>query len=302
MNKVHVIVNPLSARGRTEKRWVFIKDIIKYYFKEFKYIFTEKPFQATEIAKDLLKQGYNLIIGVGGDGTLNEIVNGYFSSTDNPINSEASIGIIPSGTGSDFIRFLKIPRDFKKSVELIKNTKEKAIDVGKINTNDKTRYFINIADFGLGAEVMNNISKIPESKRGAFSYYIGLLKTLKGYESKNVRIKTDKREFSGKYLIGAIANGRIFGGGMIIAPEAKPDDGLFDFVLIKEMKRLEILYNSRFLYNGKILKNKKVELIRTDFIRIESESNDVSVEYDGETGLRLPVEFRIIKKSLKFKF
>lgn len=302
MNKVHIIVNPFSARGRTEKRWVFIKDIIKHYFKEFKYIFTEKPFQATEIAKELFNQGYNLIIGVGGDGTLNEIINGYFSNKDKPINSEASIGIIPSGTGSDFIRFLKIPRDFKKSVELIKNSKEKAIDVGKINTNDKTKYFINIADFGLGAEVMNNISKIPESKRGAFSYYVGLLKTLKGYKSKQVRITTDKHEFSGKYLIGAIANGRIFGGGMIIAPEAQPDDGLFDFVLIKEMKKLEILYNTRFLYNGKILKNKKVELIRTNFIKIESESENVSIEYDGEIGLKLPVEFRIIKKSLKFRF
>ncbi len=301
MNKVHVIVNPFSARGKTEKRWRLIRDIIKYYFKEFKYIFTEKPFQATEIAKELLKEGYDLIIGVGGDGTLNEIVNGYFDKMDSPINNDASLGIIPSGTGSDFIRFLKIPRDFKKSIELIKETNSKRIDVGKITSNNKTKYFINVADFGLGAEVMNNISKIPEIKRGPFSYYYGLLKTIKKYKNKDVKITTDDREIKGKYVIGAIANGKIFGGGMMIAPEAKPDDGFFDLVLIKEMKRTEVLLNSYYLYNGKVLKNKKVVLIRTKSIKIESENN-VCIEYDGEIGLNLPAEFKIIHKGLKFKY
>ena len=133
MEKVHVIVNPSSARGETENRWASIKSAIKNYYSEFKYIFTEKPDQATEIARQVISEGFNLIIGVGGDGTLNEITNGFFSKKDRKlISDEASLGIIPSGTGSDFIRFLKIPRDFGKSVELIKNSDKKKVDIGKI--------------------------------------------------------------------------------------------------------------------------------------------------------------------------
>lgn len=308
MEKVHVIVNPFSARGKTEQRWENIRTVIKYYFKEFKYIFTEKPCQATEIARELLHDGFNLIIGIGGDGTLNEITNGFFSEkSKSVINEDASLGIIPSGTGSDFIRFLKIPRDFRKSVELIKNSNRKKIDVGKItylNTDDSIKnhkYFINIADFGLGADVVKNLEEIPSSKRGPLSYYSGLLTTIKRYKSKNIRILIDgKRELTGNYLIGAIANGGIFGGGMIIAPKAKVDDGFFDLVLIKDMKKLEIIRNSLHLYRGTIEKSPKVEIIRAKKVDIFSDE-EVKVEYDGEMGKTLPARFEIIERSIKFR-
>ena len=318
MNKVHIIVNPLSARGKTVERWNTIKGVIRHYFDEYKYIFTEKPKQATEIARDLLKRGFDLIIGVGGDGTLNEITNGFFKRhTHKAINEDASLGIIPSGTGSDFIRFLKIPRDFHKSVELIKNSKIKKIDVGRITHtgSDKEdigegKYFVNIASFGLGAEVVKNVSSIPSGKRGAFSYYKGLLATIGSYRSKNVKIIIDdgKEEIDGRFLIGAIANGRIFGGGMIIAPKAEPDDGYFDLVLVKDMKRFEIIRNSRLLYTGSINKHPKVIIKRAKKIKVLSdpikpdEEEEVNIEYDGEVGQPLPAEFEILEKSLNFRF
>jgi diacylglycerol kinase (ATP) len=307
LNKVHVIVNPFSARGKTEKRWNTIKEIVKHYFQEFKYIFTEKPEQATKIARDLLKDGFDLIIGVGGDGTLNEITNGFFQKhSSDTINEEASLGIIPSGTGSDFIRFLKIPRDFDKSVELIKKSKTKKMDVGKItffqeNEDDKHKFFINIADFGLGAEVVKKLSDIPSIKRGPFLYYKGLLLTLKNYHSKMVKIKLDEsREIEGKFLIGAIANGRIFGGGMMIAPRAEPDDGFFDLVLVEDMKKLEIISNTPLLYRGTIEKNPKVTITRAKKIAISS-NEIVNIEYDGEIGKTLPAGFEIIEKKIKLR-
>ncbi len=134
MNKVHVIVNPFSARGQTEKRWETIKAAIRSHFREFKYVFTEKPRQATDIARELLQQGFDLLIGVGGDGTLNEISNGFFhAQSGQAINGDAAVGIIPSGTGSDFIRFMKVPREFEKSAAHIKNSANKKIDIGKNN-------------------------------------------------------------------------------------------------------------------------------------------------------------------------
>lgn len=309
MNKVHVIINPFSARGKTGRRWQSIKEAIRYYYKEFKYIFTEKPRQATEIARSLLKDGYDLIIGVGGDGTLNEIANGFFhqdSPTHKTINEEAALGIIPSGTGSDFIRFLKIPRDFSQSVELIKNSKTRKIDIGKVTfyrkkDKHRTRYFINVSDFGLGAEVIKNLSEVPSLKRGAFHYYKGLLSSLKNYRSKLVRIVIDDtQEISGKYLIGAIANGRIFGGGMIIAPDAEPDDGYFDLVLAKDMSKPEIIINSPRLYTGSIKNHPKISIHRARNIKVYSDE-EVNIEYDGEMGLALPAEFECIHQPLNFR-
>ena len=307
MEKVHVIVNPLSARGKTQFRWESIKSAIKYYFSEFKFIFTEKPNQATDIVRQVLSEGYNLIIGVGGDGTLNEITNGFFSQKEKKlISDEASLGIIPSGTGSDFIRFLRIPRDFGKSVELIKNSEKKKIDIGKIifperNGENYSKYFINIADFGLGADVVKNISAVPESKRGAFSYYSGLLSSIKNYSSKEVEITIDEKyKVSGKYLIGAVANGGVFGGGMIIAPDAKIDDGYFDLVLIKEMNKFEIIKNTPILYRGTIIKNPKVEVFRVKKVEVSS-ATATDLEYDGEVGGLLPAKFEIVEKAINFR-
>jgi len=307
MNKVHVIVNPLSARGKTGIRWHTLKEIIRHYFKEFKYIFTEKPRQATEMAREFLKEGFDLIIGVGGDGTLNEITNGYFLHDSNrAVNEDASLGIVPSGTGSDFIRFLKIPRDFKKSVELIKNSNTRKIDVGKIAFQDEKgensgRYFINISDFGLGAEVIKKISALPALKRTPFLYYKGLLSTIKSYKSSKVRIVLDdSEEIEGHFLVGAVANGRMFGGGMIIAPEAEPDDGAFDLVLVGDMKRFEIVRNSILLYNGKILKHPKVIMRRAKNVKVFSEE-DVNIECDGELGIKVPAEFSIIEKGVNLR-
>lgn len=321
MDKVHVIVNPLSARGKTVQRWDTIKEIIKHYFREYKYIFTEKPKQATEIARDLLKDGYDLIIGVGGDGTLNEITNGFFQQNSQAaVNRDASLGIIPSGTGSDFIRFLKIPRDFKDSIQLIKNSQAKKIDVGRINYNFNITsikkegpgtlgahgsYFINVADFGMGAEVLKKLAAIPSGKRGAFSYYLGLLSTIRTYKSKKVKVVIDDSEvINDRFLIGAVANGRIFGGGMTIAPEAEPDDGYFDLVLVEDMKRFEIIRKSRHLYTGKINKQPKVTVKRARNIKVftsPDEDEPVGIEYDGELGQTSPVEFQIIEKSINFR-
>lgn len=309
MDKVHVIVNPLSARGKTGQKWNTLKEILNHYFKEFKYVFTEKPKQATHIARELLNDGFNLIIGVGGDGTLNEITNGFFRENSNKaVNQDAALGIIPSGTGSDFVRSLKIPREFKQSVALIKDSGIRQIDVGKLTftsqgVEEPVRYFINVADFGLGAEVLRNLSGIPAEERNALFYYKGLLNTIKTYDAKKVRIVVDdKEEICDRFLIGAVANGRIFGGGMQVAPLAEPDDGFFDLVLVESMKRFEIIRNSRHLYTGKLHKHPKVRVIRARNIKVYPTDNEpVFIEYDGEGGVAIPAEFQVMEKAVNFR-
>jgi diacylglycerol kinase (ATP) len=315
VDKVHVIVNPFSARGKTRERWHLIHEAIRSYFKEFHYVFTERPKQATHIVRELLQDGFDLIIGVGGDGTLNEISNGFFREhSPERINDDASLGIISSGTGSDFMRFMKVPRDFKKSVENIKCSKKRKIDVGKITFTDKhgarrrkDQYFINVADFGLGAEVIRNLSESDPLKRGPLTYYKGLLKTILHYRSKRVKITIDDREeMERELLIGAVANGRIFGGGMIIAPEAEADDGYFDLVLVENMKKLEIIRNSSRLYTGTIHTHPKVTVIKARNIKVrpapgENETDAVGIEYDGEMGDMLPAEFSVIDRAINLR-
>ncbi|MBN2399337.1 MAG: diacylglycerol kinase family lipid kinase [Candidatus Aminicenantes bacterium] len=305
MDKVHIIVNPFSAHGQTKRNWETIRLAIKMHFREFKYVFTEKPLQATEIARGLIRDGFDLIIGVGGDGTMNEISNGFFSDySGKAINQDAALGIIPSGTGSDFIRFMKVPREFEKSVAVIKNSKIKKIDIGKITycgADIKEQYFINVADFGMGAEVIRKVSNVQSTRRGALTYYRGLLATMMNYKSKTVTLTVDgQQQLQGEYLIGAVANGRIFGGGMIIAPQAEADDGFFDLVLIGDMKKLEIIRNTPLLYSGTIAKNPKVIILKARHIQVHSQE-DVYTEYDGEMGEKLPAEFSIIEKALNFR-
>lgn len=307
MERIHVIVNPCSARGQTEKRWAQIREDIKRVFREFRYVFTERPKQATDIAREVIREGADFIIGVGGDGTLNEIANGFFApDTSSVINENASIALIPSGTGSDFIRFMKIPRDYRKSVEQLKDAPKRRVDIGKITClsscmESKSQHFINIADFGLGAEVIKKISSVPSGKRGAFFYYQGLLSALFKYRSRKVQVSVDDgKTIEGNFLIGAVANGGIFGGGMIIAPKARIDDGYFDLVLIEDMDKTEIIINSARLYSGSIDRHRKVHTIRAKKIKVFS-AEPVPIEYDGEQGGVIPAEFKIIEKALNFR-
>jgi len=302
-----VIVNPLSARGATGRRWERIRDAIHTHFHEFKYVFTEKQHQATQITRELLRDGFDLIIGVGGDGTLSEITNGFHHEGDGgPINPAASLGIIPSGTGSDFIRSLKIPRDFRGSVERIKAGEGRTIDIGQVSFQREkggmeTRLFINVGDFGLGADVIRWLSRIPLSRRGPFTYYGGLLATLRTLHSREADIVCDGSvQVHGRFVIGAVANGSVFGGGMQIAPGARPDDGFLDLVLIEEMGAWEILRNTPRLYRGTIDRHPRVTIrrVREATITCAAES---PLELDGEAVGRLPATFRVLPAALRLR-
>jgi len=305
--KTQVIVNPESDRGRTKKRWEHIKEALKFFLKEFKYEFTEKPFQAAEISRAAIKEGSELIVGVGGDGTMNEISNGFFENKK-IINPKVALGIVPSGTGCDFSRSLNIPSGLKNALRVITQASSSMIDIGKIRFRDYSnkkheRFFLNIADFGIGGEVLNKMN-LKMAKRKTSSYLRSAVTTFITYKSKRVRIKIDARQIPfNEYLIGAISNGKIFGKGMKIAPYAKLDDGLFDVVLIESMKFLEFCRNILKIYSGSHLSHPKVSLIRGKKIEISPESSekDVLIEADGELIGKLPATFEIIPQSFLVK-
>ncbi|HRD01096.1 MAG TPA: diacylglycerol kinase family lipid kinase [Candidatus Saccharicenans sp.] len=304
--KTQVIVNPASNRGQTGHRWAEIKTVLKHFLKDFKYDFTERPFQAIDLARDAIKNGADLLIGVGGDGTANEIANGFFEQ-QKVINPEATLGLIPSGTGCDFTRSLNIPRNLKNAVKFISEAPEQSIDVGRITYQDEngqptSRYFLNIADFGLGGEVVRQVNS-RRLERRASSYILCLLNAMRTYTGQQVSLTADDHQAaSGHYLIGAIANGRIFGKGLKIAPKARLNDGLFDLILVKSLSFLEFCLHGWQLANGSHLNYHKVTWGRGQKIEVFPLSPEpVLIEIDGEQVGRLPAAFEIVPSSLQVK-
>jgi diacylglycerol kinase (ATP) len=305
--KTQVIVNPESAKGETRKRWNQIRDGLRHLLHEFKFEFTERPSHAIEIARSSLKDGSELIIGVGGDGTLNEIANGFYEA-DQPINPEAALGIVPSGTGCDLTRSLRIPSKLGGAMSVLQEAPSSPMDIGKVSFQGHDgrmmeRYFLNVADFGLGGEVVQEVNR-KRLERRTSSYVKCLVSTMLQYRNKKVRIRIDGFDLPREdYLIGAIANGRIFGKGMKIAPEARLDDGLFDAVFVQGMKLFEFCRQGWRLVNGSHIGQRKVNLIRGRRVEAIPEDSEgpVLLEMDGEQLGRLPATFEIVPRGLLVK-
>lgn len=305
--KTQVIVNPESNQGRTKKRWKRIKEALKSFLKEFKYEFTEKPLQAVEISRSAIKEGIELIVGVGGDGTINEIANGFFEQ-EKPINPETALGIIPSGTGSDFSKSLHIPLGLRNALRVITQAPSNRIDIGKVtyrnhSASEVERFFLNVSDFGIGGEVVYKMNQERMEKK-ASSYFKCLVSTFMSYTNKKLNISVDGEELPvDEYMVGAIANGRIFGKGMKVAPEASLDDGMFDLVLVRKMKKLEFFRNVFRIYTGTHLSHPKISLIRGTKIEVAPADMEerILIEVDGEQVGSLPSTFEILPQRLLVK-
>jgi diacylglycerol kinase (ATP) len=304
--KTQVIVNPESAKGQTRRRWSQMKEGIRHFIRDFKVEFTEKPLQAIEIARSALRDGTDLVIGVGGDGTMNEIANGFYEDA-RLINPAATLGIVPSGTGCDLTRSLRIPPRLRGAMQVITEAPTHAIDVGRVafrghDGRPKERVFLNVADFGVGGEVVHKVNT-RRLERKASSYVRCLVETMAHYKNKKVRIRVDGTELPrGEYLIGAVANGRIFGKGMKIAPDARLDDGLFDTVLVRGMRFVEFCLHGWKLMNGTHVGYRKVDVVRGRQVEADPEDGEsILLEFDGEQLGTLPAVFTIAPHSLPIK-
>jgi len=305
--KTQVIVNPESDYGRTKKRWKQIKEALHCFLKEFKYEFTERPLQATEITRTAIKGGSELIVGVGGDGTMNEIANGFFENKK-IVNPETALGIVPSGSGCDFMKSLNIPLGIKDSLKFLSESPSTRIDIGRVKFRSLSgtpaeRFFLNVADFGFGGEVVKKLNQKRMRKKTS-SYLRCMFSTIIKYKNKRLKLKIDEEDIpEDEYLVGAVANGKIFGKGMRIAPQASLDDGLFDLVLVKKMSLLEFFFNSWKVYTGTHLTHPKISLIKGKEIKAipHRDEDEVLIELDGELPGKLPATFEIVRQSFLVK-
>ncbi len=297
------IVNPAAANGRIKKEWASILETARAeYSPALGFALTGGPGDGAPLAKKALKEGYDVIVPVGGDGTLNEVVNGFFED-DRPVNPSASLGVISLGTGSDFIRTLGIPKDLHAYLETLRRANTRTVDtvrsvVTAPDGSRKVRYFINVGDFGSGGAVVEKVNRTSKALGGRISFLWGILTTLPRYKNKEITYSVDGGEERTEVLNNfVVANGRFYGGGLKPAPEASLDDGQLDIVTMGDFRFREVLFSLGKLREGTHLSNPKVGFVRGRKVVARSEKN-VLIEEDGELVGCLPAEFEVVPKSI----
>lgn len=296
------IVNPNAGNSKGKKDWERISGLFEKENIPISYRFTERKGQATEFTREAIKSGFRKFISVGGDGTLNELVNGLFTQ-DSCSTNEITVGIIPVGTGNDWGRMFGIPLVYEGAVAVIKEFKVIPHDIGIISYysgNDlHKRYFLNIAGLGFEAVVVKKSNKQKDKGRSNQAvYFYNLLTSLLSFKNTDADIIIDGKRTKAKVFSVNVGNGRYCGGGMRQTPDAMPDDGLLDITVIKDMGRIEIIKNLKLLYDGTILSHPKVDGYRSTNLRVESKSL-LYAEADGESLGHTPCEFSIIPAGIK---
>jgi diacylglycerol kinase (ATP) len=256
--KAVAIVNPNASHGKTRAQWPPIEARLRQAFGSLETRDTTGPMTAPALVRDALRGGADLILAVGGDGTINEVVNGFFEN-DAPVNPDARLALFTSGTGGDFRRTFGLPVDVDAQIERLAQLNTRTIDIGKLTltTDDgrtAVRYFDNIASFGLSGLADRSVNSLTWGKMfgGNFAFQWGTLKAMLRYRNQPVVIRVDDAEpRTFAVNTAAVCNGKYFGSGMMMGPGAEPDDGLFDVVIVADTTLGESIRDAKKLYTGR---------------------------------------------------
>jgi YegS/Rv2252/BmrU family lipid kinase len=247
------------------------------------------------------------IVAVGGDGTLGEVVNGYFDECGRVINNAASIGLLPSGTGSDFRRSLGLTSR-SESIRALISSETRLLDVARAGFRDLdganvSRFFINVASFGLGGDVSALVNRwrntLPRWIGGSARFAAAAIAALGRYKNIAVSVRLDEREIKINSNLIVVANGRFGGGGMMLAPHAVLDDGLLDVIITDNATRLDVIRELPRIQRGAHLKNPKVTETRAREISINSEE-PMAIDLDGEMVGFTPAHLRVLPAAIRF--
>ncbi|MBI4481388.1 MAG: diacylglycerol kinase family lipid kinase [Acidobacteria bacterium] len=299
---IAAIVNPTSGNGSTGREWPNILQGLKERLGSITAVATEWPGHGIALSRSLLQQGFDLVIAVGGDGTFNEVVNGFFEN-DRPVRPGARLGIITSGTGSDFRRTLGSPREYPRAIEVLATGEPRTVDVGTIAYVDfrgetRHRYFANMVSFGLGGAVADQANRTSKALGGTLSFLRATTVALLRFRRKRVLLGMDgEGAVSMRITNVAVGNGRYHGGGMKACPGALLDDGYLDVTIFDDVNALEVLLGMPLLYAGKAHWHPKVRRHRVRQLTARSEE-EVLIEVDGEQLGRLPIEISVSPRCL----
>lgn len=301
--KAFFVVNPVSAGKKTIKEWPVFEKQLRDSGYAFDWTYTEYPEHASMITREVLKSGYDLVVSVGGDGTMNEVINGFFEN-GSPINKEAKLAVFSRGTGCDFIRSFGIKKGFDEFLKILERNKIQELDVGMVrfcteSGQNLSRYFLNISDVGLGGETSRRVNKTKKHLKGFLAFLIGAMLTILKYRNKHIVLEIDGQAVRNEKTNSVIvANAKYFGGGMLISPESVPSDGILDIIVIGDFNTFELIRDFHLIYNGKHLTHPKVFHYKGKKIKVTSEPAAL-LEVDGEQPGITTAEFDIVPNAVK---
>lgn len=298
MSYARVIVNPVAGAGRTAKKWPQIMALLRGIGLRFDYDLTEAPGHAIELAKSATERGYKLVVSVGGDGTINEIVNGLYDSGD---IKDVMLGIISTGTGNDYIRTLGIPRHYEEACHRLTNQEKLVVDLGVVeyacSKQIRQRLFVNFAGLGFDAEVVKATTQRYKAAGDTASYLMALLTTFLFYKNRQVVIKVDGAAEERKICVVLISNGKYGGGGMLAAPQANPSDGLLDVLIIDDLSKPDLLWSLPRLYKGTHHTHPEVAVRTAKEVDIQAR-RQTTLQVDGELLGEAPARVYVLPAAL----
>jgi diacylglycerol kinase (ATP) len=297
-NATVFLVNPASSNGATGKRWPELAHRAARLGLEGETLFSERPGHLIELARAAVDGGAKLVVAVGGDGTLNEVVNGI-------AGREVELATIPIGTGMDFVRTYGIPTAFDDAVQVARDGRPRTIDAGLVRYrtwagDDAERWFANVGSVGMSGAVAQRANGMSKALGGRMTFFYVLTRVFLEWENTEVTVRLDDAERRGLMHDVIVANGIWHGGGMMLAPDAQPDDGLFDVVLIGDIARVDFLTTAPKLYNGKHVNHPKVEVLRSARVEVDA-AEHLPIEVEGEQVGTTPAAFEIVPGALRVR-
>jgi YegS/Rv2252/BmrU family lipid kinase len=307
--KVGVVLNPVAGGGRLGKDWPRAAAALKAHFGAFELRRTQAQGDAERLAFDLAADGFDLVIVAGGDGTASEVADGLLQAASEH-GRTAELGLLPCGTGVDFARGLGLPRDVDALVKRMAEARGRAVDAGRIAYVDDhgalaSRHFVNIASLGLSGATDRAVNA--DKRKGRVSakalfYWRTVLEFLR-YRFQEVRITVDDgAPVEARVALVAVANGKYFGGGMMVAPDAALDDGQFEVVILRAAGKARLIWDLRLVYGGRHRNHPAITMLRGRKVVVEplgdGDANAALVDIDGESPGRIPATFEILPGAL----
>jgi diacylglycerol kinase (ATP) len=292
------LVNPASGNGATGKRWPELQRRASALGLEGETLFSERPGHLIELARDAVDGGATLVVAVGGDGTLNEVVNGV-------AERDVDLATIPLGTGMDFGRTYRIPTKFDDAVRVALEGDVRTIDAGRVTYRTwagetAERYFANVSSVGMSGAVAQRANGMSKALGGKATFFYALTRVFLEWQNTEVTVLLDDAERHGRMHDVIVANGVWHGGGMKLAPDAAPDDGQFDVVLIGDVSKVDFLTTAPKIYKGRHVHHPKVEVLRSKRVQVDAPVQ-LPIELEGEQVGTTPAMFEVVPAALRVR-
>ena len=293
-----IIVNPSSGNRNTSQQWEEIQQLLNTKKIDFSFVFTQFSKHEIELVDKAILDGFRNIISIGGDGTLHHVVNGIMLQRYVK-TSDITIGVIPLGTGNDWIKTYNIPNDVEKAIEIIHHKKTILQDIGVIKTKNKSKtYFNNVAGLGYDGYIVHKLKTLKHF--GSIAYLLSGLAGLFFYKKTVFKITFNNKSIETNCLMALIGICKFSGGGMQFTKDVNTTDGLFDITIAKNLNIFDLICNIKKLYNGHIVYHKKIETYKTKLITVIPKTSKAYIQADGELIGTGKVSFQIISRAINF--